>query len=144
MPLGRLPRMLNPLFNNPDRTVPCAMEDFTRGAPRKKFLIMLPEESFKPTPCIKRKCPLCQVKDPCFFLGAPETFKSNAPDCGLKAFMKNELDNLDTAVRKGPRTLDPELLLFFDSEAAFPLIVSYQVRFITEDKYIIVTNPVEV
>jgi hypothetical protein len=58
--------------------------------------------------------------------------------------MKNELDNLDTAVRKIPRTLDPELLLFFDSEAAFPLIVSYQVRFITEDKYIIVTNPAEV
>jgi hypothetical protein len=88
--------------------------------------------------------PLCQIKDPCLFLGAPEAFKSNAPDCGLKAFMENEFDNFYAAVRKVPRTLDPELLLFFDSKTAFPLIVSYQVRLIPEDQYIIVTNPVEV
>jgi hypothetical protein len=85
-----------------------------------------------------------EIKDSRLLFGAPETVESDTSDFGLKTLVENQFDNLDTPVRKVPRTFDPKLLLLFDSETAFPFVVADKIRFVAEDYYVVIADFIEI
>jgi hypothetical protein len=85
-----------------------------------------------------------QMQYPRLLSRAAGAVKNERADSCLETLMKDKLEDLSRPLQEIDRPLDPELLLLVDSEAAFPLIVSHEVRTISKKHYIVVIDAVKV
>jgi hypothetical protein len=85
-----------------------------------------------------------QLQDSRLLCRTADTVENERADPCLEPFVKDKLKDLPRPLQKIDRPLNPELLLFVDAEAAFPLIVSHEVRTASKEHHIVIIDAVKV